>query len=260
MFEVQGGSACGPSTLWRSEVVVLVVRHSFSRGCSMSLVVTPSCSFPTSWRSGMLGACVMRLRSYVVAPMFCELLYLGGCVPRCCFRIVLSPLGPSVSYRRVLLLLLGARATSVVDVFARSAVGFVFGLRVRVGVSRRLREPACGVAFTGAGLFPVDPGVVLCSVGIFAQAKKMLVCRVAPLVERCDTCLWLLPDLCWLVLNPGEVFPEFFSVGSSGGEVSPELPYLGAVRGGTRGCSSLTLWRVRGAGWLYLWALNLVEF
>ncbi|MQM22701.1 hypothetical protein Taro_055757 [Colocasia esculenta] len=40
--------------------------------------------------------------------------------------------------------------------FARAAVGFVFSLGIRVGVLRRLREPACGVAFTGAGLFPVD--------------------------------------------------------------------------------------------------------
>ncbi|MQL98594.1 hypothetical protein Taro_031308, partial [Colocasia esculenta] len=42
------------------------------------------------------------------------------------------------------------------------------------------------------------------------------VCRVAPLVERCDTCLWLLSALCWLVVNSGEVLPEFFSVGSGG--------------------------------------------
>ncbi|MQM20911.1 hypothetical protein Taro_053941 [Colocasia esculenta] len=49
----------------------------------------------------------------------------------------------------------------------------------------------------------------------------MFVCRVAPLVERCDTCLWLLPALCWLVVNSGEVLPEFLSVGSGGGEVFP---------------------------------------
>ncbi|MQL71811.1 hypothetical protein Taro_004122, partial [Colocasia esculenta] len=36
-------------------------------------------------------------------------------------------------------------------------------------------------------------------------------------------------------------------------------PFLGAIRGGTRVCSSLTSWRVRGAGWFCLWALNLVE-
>ncbi|MQM04468.1 hypothetical protein Taro_037265 [Colocasia esculenta] len=29
--KVQGGSACGPSTLWRSEVAVPVVRRCFSR-------------------------------------------------------------------------------------------------------------------------------------------------------------------------------------------------------------------------------------
>ncbi|MQL98522.1 hypothetical protein Taro_031218 [Colocasia esculenta] len=44
--------------------------------------------------------------------------------------------------------------------FARAAVGFVVGMRIRVGLSRRLREPMCGVAFT---------------VGVFARAKQMLV-------------------------------------------------------------------------------------
>ncbi|MQL99422.1 hypothetical protein Taro_032146, partial [Colocasia esculenta] len=58
--------------------------------------------------------------------------------------------------------------------------------------------------------------VVLCSVDVFARAKQMLVCRVAPAVKRCDTCLWLLLGLCWLVVNAGEVLPWFFSVGSSG--------------------------------------------
>ncbi|MQM22005.1 hypothetical protein Taro_055052 [Colocasia esculenta] len=50
-----------------------------------------------------------------------------------------------------------------------------------------------------------------------ARAKQMLVCRVAPLVERYDTCLWLLSTLCWLVVNSSEVLPEFLSVGSGGG-------------------------------------------
>ncbi|MQM02370.1 hypothetical protein Taro_035136, partial [Colocasia esculenta] len=88
-----GGSACRPLTLWRSEVAVPVVRRSFSRGCSVSLVVTPGCSFPTSWRSGMLGACVVRLWSHTVAPVFRELLCLDGCVPRCCFHIVFDSTG-----------------------------------------------------------------------------------------------------------------------------------------------------------------------
>ncbi|MQM20520.1 hypothetical protein Taro_053541 [Colocasia esculenta] len=86
---VQGGSVCGPSTLWRSEVAVPMVRHSFSRGCSVSLVVTPGCSFPTLWRSGMLGSCVVRLWSHVVAPVFRELRCLGGCVPS---ALCLTPL------------------------------------------------------------------------------------------------------------------------------------------------------------------------
>ncbi|MQM06270.1 hypothetical protein Taro_039092 [Colocasia esculenta] len=67
--EVQGGSVCGPSTLWRSEVVVPVVRRSFSLGCLVSLVVTPGCSFPTSGRSRML-VIVLRLWSLLVAPVF----------------------------------------------------------------------------------------------------------------------------------------------------------------------------------------------
>ncbi|MQM23768.1 hypothetical protein Taro_056838, partial [Colocasia esculenta] len=44
-----GCSACGTSTWWRYEVVVPVVGRCFSRGCSVSLVVTPGCSFLTSW-------------------------------------------------------------------------------------------------------------------------------------------------------------------------------------------------------------------
>ncbi|MQL99114.1 hypothetical protein Taro_031830, partial [Colocasia esculenta] len=47
---VQGSSACGPSTLWRSEVAVFGVRRSFARGCSVSFVVTPVCAFLTLWR------------------------------------------------------------------------------------------------------------------------------------------------------------------------------------------------------------------
>ncbi|MQM16958.1 hypothetical protein Taro_049921 [Colocasia esculenta] len=41
--------------------------------------------------------------------------------------------------------------------FARALVGFVVGLHICVGVSRRLREPTCGVAFTGAGLWCAEP-------------------------------------------------------------------------------------------------------
>ncbi|MQM14718.1 hypothetical protein Taro_047653 [Colocasia esculenta] len=37
----------------------------------------------------MLGACVVKLWSHMVAPVFRELLCIGGCVPRVYFRIVL---------------------------------------------------------------------------------------------------------------------------------------------------------------------------
>ncbi|MQM11135.1 hypothetical protein Taro_044040 [Colocasia esculenta] len=53
------------------------------------------------------------------------------------------------------------------------------------------------------------------------ELSRCFVCRVAPLVERCDTCLWLLSALCWLVVSSGEVLPEFFSVGSGGSEKRP---------------------------------------
>ncbi|MQM11785.1 hypothetical protein Taro_044694, partial [Colocasia esculenta] len=36
-------------------------------------------------------------------------------------------------------------------------------------------------------------------------------------------------------------------------------PFLGAIRGGTGVCSSLTSWSVRGTRWLYLCALDLLE-
>ncbi|MQM23951.1 hypothetical protein Taro_057020, partial [Colocasia esculenta] len=80
--------------------------------------------------------------------------------------------------------------------FARAVVGFVVSLHVRVGVSRRLREPTCSVAFTGAELWSAElvEGVLALFaipflwVDIFARAKQMLC-----------------------------VLPEFFSVGSSRG-------------------------------------------
>ncbi|MQL99628.1 hypothetical protein Taro_032353 [Colocasia esculenta] len=52
-----------------------------------------------------------------------------------------------------------------------------------VCASRRLREPAYGVAFTGAGLLPVE-------LVEDAKLSRCFVCGVASPVERCDTCLW----------------------------------------------------------------------
>ncbi|MQL76313.1 hypothetical protein Taro_008707 [Colocasia esculenta] len=55
---------------------------------------TGVCSSLTLWRVRVevrdVGACVVRLGSHVVALVFRELLCLGGCVPRVCFRIVLD--------------------------------------------------------------------------------------------------------------------------------------------------------------------------
>ncbi|MQM17136.1 hypothetical protein Taro_050104, partial [Colocasia esculenta] len=199
---------------------------SFSHGCSVSLVVTPGCSFPTLWRSGML---VVRFPTRYECELQESVAAVAGCT---CFK----------------------RGCS----FAHAAVGFVISLCIRVGVSRRLREPACGVAFTGAGLWSAEPGCVLvgcpllvrvcpswmspCCRGVccwlcvwpcvsvrhwalcsahstsLLELSRCFVCRVAPLVERCDTCLWLLSAWCWLVVNSGVVLLEFFSIGSGGGE------------------------------------------
>ncbi|MQM13189.1 hypothetical protein Taro_046112 [Colocasia esculenta] len=227
-----GGRACG-------ETVLLTWLLGVSRGDTWLFL-------PNLLEVRDVGACVVRLWSHVVAPVFRELLYLGRCVPRCCFRIAFDstvpaalagkglviptepcsrgsppyslqvasfPAGSECKLQKSVVVAAGCACFERSHYFARAAVGFVFGLRVHVGVSRRLREPTCDVTFTSAGLLPVDPG----GVSIFARAKQMLVCRVAPLVERGDTYLWLLSALCWLVVNSGEVLPEFFSIGSSGG-------------------------------------------
>ncbi|MQL98146.1 hypothetical protein Taro_030850 [Colocasia esculenta] len=92
-----------------------------------------------------------------------------------------------------------------------AVLAVVVGMHVRVGVSRRLREPTCGVAFTGAGLLSVEPVEGLVSL---LELSICSMCCVASLVERCDTCLWLLSAWCWLVVSSSDVLLEFFSVGS----------------------------------------------
>ncbi|MQL73000.1 hypothetical protein Taro_005347, partial [Colocasia esculenta] len=67
--------------MWRSEVAVPVVRRCFSRGCSVSLVVTPGCSFLTAWRSGMLSSFASALLEFL-------LLWLGLAVARVRCRTV----------------------------------------------------------------------------------------------------------------------------------------------------------------------------
>ncbi|MQL99699.1 hypothetical protein Taro_032432 [Colocasia esculenta] len=63
-----------------------------------------------------------------------------ACPCRVLVRWLAFQQGLSVSCRRALMLLLCARATSVVAVFARVAVRFILRLHVRLVMSRRLRE------------------------------------------------------------------------------------------------------------------------
>ncbi|MQL84928.1 hypothetical protein Taro_017441 [Colocasia esculenta] len=120
MSEVQSGSTCGPSTLWRFEVAVPMV-----------LGVA---SFPVG------SGC--ELQESVAAVVGCACYERGSC-------------------------------------FTRAVIEFVVGLRVCVGMSRGLREPTCGMTFTGAGLWSAK----LVGVGASARAKQRLVSCVAPLVE-----------------------------------------------------------------------------
>ncbi|MQM10464.1 hypothetical protein Taro_043358 [Colocasia esculenta] len=114
MSTVRGGSACGPSTLWRFKEVVLVVRR----------------------RSHLVVAWSQQVRGFPASFV---------CTLQC------------------------------VAVVAALLTWRVWSLGVYV---LWLREPACGVAFTGVGLLPVEP--------------------------------------CRLVMSSGEVLPESFSVGSGG--------------------------------------------
>ncbi|MQL70479.1 hypothetical protein Taro_002796, partial [Colocasia esculenta] len=65
--------------------------------------------------------------------------------------------------------------------FARAAVGFVVSLCVHVGVSRRLREATCGVTFTGARLWSVEPNRVVLVSGCCGIALEVKVHRLVAL-------------------------------------------------------------------------------
>ncbi|MQM18289.1 hypothetical protein Taro_051277, partial [Colocasia esculenta] len=201
---VQGGSACGPSTLWGSEVAVLVL------WCSVSLLSRWVCAegcfhivFDFAGSAGVMsgstlvvGHCITLFRYFfLLLWLVRDWLSLPSLVreahPPTLFRWLAFQQGSSVSCKRVLLLLLGAYAMSMVS-------GSL--------VLRLSSSSACASVW------------VCREVGVFARGKQMLVCRVAPLVECCYTCLWLLSALCWLVVNSCKLLPEFFSVGSGGSE------------------------------------------
>ncbi|MQL92880.1 hypothetical protein Taro_025514 [Colocasia esculenta] len=188
-----------------------MVRRCLSLGCLVSFVVTTGCSSPTSWRSGMLGACVVRLWSHVVAPVFRELLCLGGPCRGVVFGLTRVVVEALLCFRCFVALCarseheLQESAAAVVGCaccergccFARTAVGFVCGLRIRVGVSRRLREPTCGVAFTGAGLWSVEPvdGVLALLVVPFLLLRWWdFVCPQDREVGFVSHALWALQD------------------------------------------------------------------
>ncbi|MQL71446.1 hypothetical protein Taro_003765 [Colocasia esculenta] len=84
--------------------------------------------------------------------------------------------------------------------FARVAVGFVLGLHVRVGVSRRLREPTCGVAFTGAGLWSTEPveGVLALLAAPFSLGSSSLLVLVE--VRLPQNCVMLVSGCCGVAL------------------------------------------------------------
>ncbi|MQM23507.1 hypothetical protein Taro_056572, partial [Colocasia esculenta] len=97
------------------------------------------------------------------------------------------------------------------------------GCPLLVGVCPCWMSPCCWGVCCWLCVWPCVPvrRWVLCSTQLTSllELSRCFVCHVARLVERCDTCLWLLSALCWLVANSGEVLPKFFSVGSGGGEV-----------------------------------------
>ncbi|MQL83567.1 hypothetical protein Taro_016070, partial [Colocasia esculenta] len=148
-----------------------------------------------------VGACVVRLWSHVVAPVF----RIG--YP---YVALFARLTPPTLFRSSRYAPYGLHLSFYLWVAARPS-GSLAGVRevasFPVGSECELQESAAAVA--GCACFE--------RVGIFARDKHMLVCHVALLVESCNTCLWLLPALCWLVVNSSEVLPEFFSIGSGGG-------------------------------------------
>ncbi|MQL79312.1 hypothetical protein Taro_011750 [Colocasia esculenta] len=83
--------------------------------------------------------------------------------------------------------------------FAHAMVEFFIGLHVRVGVSRRLREPTCGVAFTGAGLCEVLPEFFSVGSGGMRVSSPSMTASV--LVEVFVVLpLWFEVSIVWLVV------------------------------------------------------------
>ncbi|MQL76503.1 hypothetical protein Taro_008904 [Colocasia esculenta] len=93
------------------------------------------------------------------------------------------------------------------------------------------------------------------------ELSRCFVCRVALLVERCDTRLWLLSAWRWLVVNSSEVLLEFFSVASGGNEDRFALVSAVAVLPQSLRCAvglAGAFWRVfpRAVPWWFWWRFS----
>ncbi|MQL93004.1 hypothetical protein Taro_025630 [Colocasia esculenta] len=111
------------------------------------------------------------------------------------FRWLAFQQGPSVNRRRALLLLLGAHAASVVASSLMLCLGFILGLRVRIGL--RYATVVLAIAFWW----------------VFPERRLGGSGGGAPRTSLC--CFrWILCSLCWpsvgrlFGLHSGDVFPE----------------------------------------------------
>ncbi|MQL71953.1 hypothetical protein Taro_004308 [Colocasia esculenta] len=219
---VWGGSACGPLTSWRSEVVVLVVRRPSQVVARWSLL-TPLLSSVRGSSSRKLGVAtrtsgsLARVREVGSLQLVSERSLRLPCKVRvrttvgcsyCCVACRASVVARCV---RVVVARLAVDSLAVVFSVWRTIVGkprcdALGRLRgIWVCVPLWLREPACGVAFTGVG--------------------------TVTLVYGC------LSALCWLVVSSGEVLLEFFSVGFDGSFPEPFVVVLVRVSPRTVPCS-----------------------
>ncbi|MQL94780.1 hypothetical protein Taro_027442, partial [Colocasia esculenta] len=148
LVEVLGGRACG-------ETVILTWLLGVSHGDTWLFL-------PDLVEVRDVGACVVRLWSHVVAPVFRELLCLDG-------PCWMSPL-------------------------------------------------LLGCVLCWLCVWPCVPvrRCALCSAQSVSllELSRCLVCHVASLVECCNTCLWLLPALCYLVVNSGLRYAVVVLVGA----------------------------------------------
>ncbi|MQM20574.1 hypothetical protein Taro_053597 [Colocasia esculenta] len=195
---VRGGSACGPSTLWRSEVAVL------------ALVVVASC-FPTALAGEGLviptGLCSRGSPVY-----FLQLgarghgsSVLDGLQRRLWRRVVVISSESECCVRLPYMVRWSFRMKDACrQVLVRCVWSSSAHLGVRVPL--RLRESACGVAFTSAGLLPVESVEdVLCAVLHRGLSAATLACGCVGLVlTGCELgCIVWLP--CVLVRFPRTV-------------------------------------------------------